>query len=957
MASSNSKSTFPKTIGQYRLLDLIGKGGMGEIFLAEDPVFQRKVALKKILSKLVSYQSIKKRFLNEAKIAARLAHPSIIPIYSLHTHADQIYYTMPYIKGETLKEVLKETRENEKAGDPPHALGSSIPALMRIFLSVCQAMDYAHSNGFLHRDLKPENIIVGKFGEVMILDWGIAHQINNQESNFFQDLDEVNEPIPSAHFTDLTRPGKVVGTVNYMAPERAFGQPSTTQTDIYSLGILLYQLLTLRLPFFRPSLKDFKKIHQKERWTEPQELAPHRDIPLKLTLLAKKCIHPNPAFRFQSVRDIIAQLEDYIEGRPAWIPHSRLAPKNAADWEFQENIPLTKYMAILRLSGHVEWVMLMISKEPYSGNTKIATSLQLRKESSGIGFLLCVPNTKQRAGLEEGYLVWIGSEAHPGCKLFRTGVEMMAIPDQALTYETKYDIAIEKSDTHLRLLINGQLILDYISHLPLIGGHVGLLSRDASFAIDELEVLLGSQSATVNCLAIPDAFFTSKDYDQALCEYRRIAHSFQGRVEAREAFFRAGMTLFEQGKAASDLKKQDALFNEAFDEFEKLHGTPGAPLEYLGKSLICHAQNDLDEEIKCLELALRKYAKHPLLPLLEEHVSFRLHEAAAKKRQAAYSFLLLALRHLPRTLASKETQHLIDNLTSNWEPLPFIETPTAFSSLEAQNFCLAIELSFWLANPTVLYEISQKIDPELPEGLFLISNALFTLLEMDYSQLASYICDRLFHGFPPFANSQLKAIFSFIFEVADRPISDQLKLALERFPLSPALTEKPLFYYLLRRGLTVKTAPSLLPFLERIDCPPLFPLHIWAALLARDKIAAKKYLDRAAQVDYINRSSPYYLLYGCYLALIHGEEAARNHFLISVEMHYPPTSALLSHYLSNQQRLEQTWAPHAFLWEKIALYDQLALYVCCLGQISKAVAFEEKSRRERASKQVPLHFL
>ena len=334
--------------------------------------------------------------------------------------------------------------------------------------------------------------------------------------------------------------------------------------------------MTLRLPFTRPSLKDFKKSHHQEHWTKPQELAPHRDIPLKLTLLAKKCLHPNPDLRFQSVRDMIAELEDYIEGRPAWVPHSELLPKTARHWEFQENIPLAKHMAISRLSGHVEWFMLMLSKESYSGNTKIEASMQLHKNSSGVGILLCVPNAKERGGLEEGYLVWMGSESHPGCKLFRTGVEMTTIPDQALGYETQYEISIEKSDNHLRLLINGQLILDYISHLPLIGGHVGLLSRDASFDLAKLKIFLGSQSATVNCLAIPDAFLTSKDYTQALSEYRRIAHSFQGRAEAREALFRAGVTLLEQAKAASESKKCEILLSEALDEFEKLHGTPGA---------------------------------------------------------------------------------------------------------------------------------------------------------------------------------------------------------------------------------------------------------------------------------------------------------------------------------------------------------------------------------------------
>ncbi|MCB1082813.1 MAG: protein kinase, partial [Simkania sp.] len=317
--------SLPKKIGKYDLIRLIGKGGMGEIFLAKDPVCEREVALKRILEKLIRYPTIKKRFLSEAKIAAQLAHPSIIPIYTLHADEDQIYYTMPYVEGDTLKQILKLTRDREKAGDTPHPIGSSIPALIRIFLSVCQAMHYTHSKGFLHRDLKPENIIVGKFGEVMILDWGIALPMGHE------DEEESNE-VPTSSPHDLTKPGKVVGTVGYMAPERALGQPANEQTDIYSLGVILYQLLTLRLPFIRPSLRDFRKQMKLERWIEPQEVAPHRDIPSQLSHIAKRCLQPDPSKRYESVHEMIEQLENYIEGCPEWIPTTTLKIDHAEDW-------------------------------------------------------------------------------------------------------------------------------------------------------------------------------------------------------------------------------------------------------------------------------------------------------------------------------------------------------------------------------------------------------------------------------------------------------------------------------------------------------------------------------------------------------------------------------------------------------------------------------------------------
>jgi eukaryotic-like serine/threonine-protein kinase len=151
-------------IGPYQVIGTIGKGGMGHVYLAFDPESGRRIAIKKIRQDYQEYPQVHERFLKEAKIASQLTHPSIIPIYSIHKDEKEIYYTMPYIQGETLKEVLKKARAKKQA----------IPAFIRILISISQAIAYAHSNQVLHRDIKPENIIIGNFGEVMILDWGLA---------------------------------------------------------------------------------------------------------------------------------------------------------------------------------------------------------------------------------------------------------------------------------------------------------------------------------------------------------------------------------------------------------------------------------------------------------------------------------------------------------------------------------------------------------------------------------------------------------------------------------------------------------------------------------------------------------------------------------------------------------------------------------------------------------------
>ena len=247
MAKVEQQEELPEKIGPYTVLESLGKGGMGEVFLAQDPVCGRKVALKRIRAEPKANKTIQDRFLREAQVASVLSHPSIVPILAIQTNPPEVYYTMPFVEGETLRQILRTAKEKTGKSNP---IARSIPTLTRVFLQVCEAIAYTHSKGIIHRDLKPENIIVGKYGEVMILDWGIADfldQIKEEEPLYEKKISNV----------DLTRPGKITGTLAYMAPERLTGQGSSIQTDIYALGVILYQMLTLQLPFVRKSLASF----------------------------------------------------------------------------------------------------------------------------------------------------------------------------------------------------------------------------------------------------------------------------------------------------------------------------------------------------------------------------------------------------------------------------------------------------------------------------------------------------------------------------------------------------------------------------------------------------------------------------------------------------------------------------------------------------------------------------
>lgn len=534
----------------YQILRSLGKGGMGEVFLAQEGVSGRLVALKRMRAELKDSAVLRERFLREARVTATLTHPSIIPVFNIYADQAIPYFTMPYVEGETLKKILKTAFEEEKIAESKHPIGSSIMALTRIFLSVCEAIAYTHSKGVLHRDLKPDNIIIGKYGEVLILDWGLADFIGQEETSFSELM---------GNYQNLTRPGKVPGTLNYLAPERAKGEQSTPLSDIYSLGVILYQILTLRLPFYRSSLRSFRKTMHLEKWINPTEIAPYRDISIHLVDIAKRCLQPVASDRFESVDDMIIELKKFIEGKPEWILTTELDIHRKQDWVFQENILLTKHLAITRSPEIMEWLQIMLSKDSFTGNIRIETEVYIQSHSEGVGLLFVSSEVNKQGTFQEGYCIWLSK--HPmSCRLFYGNAEVMTVNDLDFPENTALNIQIDKMDNHLYVYLNHMLICHYISLIPLPAAQLALVSCDDYFTISKIRLSLGSQNAMINCLAIPDAFLANKNYSKALLEYRRIGNSFSGRMEGREALFRAGITLIKYAAVQKNQRKRAIVF-------------------------------------------------------------------------------------------------------------------------------------------------------------------------------------------------------------------------------------------------------------------------------------------------------------------------------------------------------------------------------------------------------------
>lgn len=917
----------------YQILRSLGKGGMGEVFLAQEGISGRLVALKRMRAELKDSTVLRERFLREARVTATLTHPSIIPVFNIYSDQAIPYFTMPYVEGETLKKILKTAFEEEKIAEPKHPIGSSIMALTRIFLSVCEAIAYTHSKGILHRDLKPDNIIVGKYGEVLILDWGLADFIGQEETSFSELM---------GNYQNLTRPGKVPGTLNYLAPERAKGEQSTPLSDIYSLGVILYQILTLRLPFYRRSLRSFRKTMYLEKWINPTEIAPYRDISVHLADIAKRCLQPTASDRFESVDDMIVELKKFIEGKPEWVLTSELDINRKQDWDFQENILLTKHLAITRSPEVMEWLHLMVSKDSFTGNIRIETEVYIQSHSEGMGLLFTTTEVNKRGVFLEGYTIWL-NQSPMSCRLFYGGAEVMTVNDLDIPQNIALSLQIDKMDNHLYIYLNHTLICHYISLIPLPTAQLALVAYDNYFTISNIRISLGSQNAMINCLAIPDAFLSNKNYSKALLEYRRIGNSFSGRMEGREALFRAGITLIKYATVQRKSSERERLYLFALDEFSKLRHTPGAPLEYLGKSLVYEETQEIEEEIKCLEICIRKYSKHPLFKMIVEQIIMRLHQTSSYTRIPAYHFALLALRHLPKLFILEENKRMVTLFNQHLELIPF------FVHLENQDevikhLDLSCQLAFWLAKPITLIEILENTPP-----LFIATNAFFGLLAMGFDQ---WVGENLHLCSDPVEAEKI--------QIAclghKKGFSLAIQTYLTQFPGSKSAS-RALYYLLDQTILKNKTASLYSEELLELfmQNQQLAPLGLELLLLQNRWSAAEKLIASYHLEDLQDDSSVFYPLIGCWLCYKHSEAKATSYLKEAINAPFPTSKLLLSYFLQGKIT-NKAWSQTALTWEKISLFRQLRLFFHCAGNQKKAKLYSNRIHKEIRSIHVKYHY-
>ncbi|HEV2861362.1 MAG TPA: protein kinase, partial [Pyrinomonadaceae bacterium] len=281
-------------VGNYKIEHKLGEGGMGAVYRGIDMGLEREVAIKALRPELASQPQVVERFRSEAVTLAKLNHPNIATLYSFFRQGDQFYMVMEFVRGVTLDHVIQQR------GALP--VEQAVP----IFCKVLEGIDHAHEYGIVHRDIKPANMMLTERGNLKVLDFGIARILGTAR---------------------MTRQGNVIGTIEYMSPEQVKGMETDARSDIYSLGMLLYEMLTGRVPFDIQNEFELMKAQIEYNPVPPRQLNP--SIPEVVEQAIWRAIAKNPADRFQSAgdfRDFLLRAGFAATGRLDPVTHGDASP-------------------------------------------------------------------------------------------------------------------------------------------------------------------------------------------------------------------------------------------------------------------------------------------------------------------------------------------------------------------------------------------------------------------------------------------------------------------------------------------------------------------------------------------------------------------------------------------------------------------------------------------------------
>ncbi len=301
---------------RFRQLRFLAKGGLGAVYAAEDDTLNRDVAVKFVHPQLTRDPLCLQRFQIEAEITARLEHPGVVPLHAFGKTADgRPFYVMRLIRGETLDDAIRRYHENPGSKSKNADQSIEFRDLLGRFITACQTLAYAHNRGVLHRDIKPQNVMLGRFGETLVVDWGLAMPIGRTDQ---ARASGEHTLMPTSGSTNSDSSGGGAGTPAFMSPEQAAGNLDLTPaSDIFSLGATLYKILTGRAPYDGRSAREVVENAASAKFDAPR--AVRRYVPQAIEAVCLKAMARKPADRYETALDLARDVERFLADEPVSI--------------------------------------------------------------------------------------------------------------------------------------------------------------------------------------------------------------------------------------------------------------------------------------------------------------------------------------------------------------------------------------------------------------------------------------------------------------------------------------------------------------------------------------------------------------------------------------------------------------------------------------------------------------
>ncbi|OGF46759.1 MAG: hypothetical protein A2452_09400 [Candidatus Firestonebacteria bacterium RIFOXYC2_FULL_39_67] len=594
-------------IDGYRVIRHLGHGTSGEVLLVNQPELDREIALKRPLSPYLTEEQLKV-FEKEAKIPASLEHPGVVSIYSMGKDADgRLYYTMKALKGKLLSDIL----ELRKKGDADILRKFSQNRLLEILQHVAETVAFAHTRKVVHGDLTPNNIMVGEFGEVTVIDWGVGS--GSKTSSY------------GGSTGGKTDAKLIIGSPVYNTPESFQDETNekTTATDIYALGVILYQILTDKLPFERETVRETVNAIINEEAITPEAVLPEAGIDPTLSRLCKLALEKDPVKR-QSAKYFSDTLSHFILNEREWEvidfgeKAHKLIPEEwvtlTGEWKFTGEDWVTE--------GNNENILLW--KTEVTGGFSFSCEGYINDEKAGeLSIIGRAPalNPKEAEGenVYNGYFFQVGAEANTVTKFIRNGEDVLAKTDIKWQKGKIHKIEIECDEKWIYGYFDGVRIFKYRELFPFSGKYIGFSAWGKEVHIKPVKLKKQVWGLNLPAMRLADELMQHKSYEIALMQYKRMADINKNRLEGEEALLKSGICLFKLNK-----------IDEAILIFESMRGCVMEPFALVQEGIIEIERAENKNPRKAIELFKEVLKMFPDSQAKSEIVSVR-HNIRASK--------------------------------------------------------------------------------------------------------------------------------------------------------------------------------------------------------------------------------------------------------------------------------------------------------------------------------------